>query len=57
MNWVVFCLVIITGIVVYFPIVYIRKMNRLLNVLRDIEANTRAAAGSAAGQRGAGGAR
>ncbi len=57
MNWLVACLVIVTGIVVYFPIVYIRKMNRVLGVLRDIETNTRATAGSAAMQRGVGGAR
>jgi hypothetical protein len=51
MNWLVACLVIVTGIVIYFPIVYIRKMNRVLNVLRDIEVNTRLAAGSATMQR------
>jgi hypothetical protein len=51
MNWLVACLVIVTGIVVYFPTVYIRKMNRVLKVLQEIEANTRAALGSAAVQR------
>lgn len=47
MNWLIACLVIVTGIVIYFPVVYIRKMNRVLEVLRQIEANTHAAAGSA----------
>lgn len=41
MQWVVACLLFITGMVAYFPIVYIRKTNRLLKVLQQIEANTR----------------
>ena len=40
MNWVVACLIVVTGIVLYFPVVYIRKMNRVLGVLQGIEANT-----------------
>jgi hypothetical protein len=51
MNWIVACLMIITGIVVYFPTVYIRKMNQVLKLLREIEANTRAIIGTAAVQR------
>jgi hypothetical protein len=51
MNWIIACLMIITGIVVYFPTIYIRKMNRLLKVLQEIEANTRAIVGTAAVQR------
>jgi hypothetical protein len=53
MNWVVACLVVVTGIVLYFPVVYIRKMNRVLRVLQDIEANTRSTVASAAAQRSA----
>ena len=51
MNWIVACLMIITGIVVYFPTVYIRKMNQVLKVLQEIEANTRALVGTAAVER------
>jgi hypothetical protein len=43
MQWMIACLVIVTGIVIYFPVVYIRKMNRVLEVLRQIEANTHSA--------------
>jgi hypothetical protein len=35
------CVLFITGIVAYFPIVYIRKTNRVLKALQQIEANTR----------------
>ena len=38
---VVFCVVILTGIAIYFPTIYIRKTNKLLAVLEKIEANTR----------------
>ena len=41
MQWVIACLLFITGMVAYFPVVYIRKTNRLLKVLQQIEANTR----------------
>lgn len=41
MQWVVACLLFITGMVAYFPVIYIRKMNRLIKVLEQIEANTR----------------
>jgi hypothetical protein len=41
MQWVVACLLFITGMTVYFPVVYIRKTNKLLKVLGQIEANTR----------------
>ena len=41
MQWVVACLLFITGMVVYFPVVYIRKTNRLIKVLEQIETNTR----------------
>jgi hypothetical protein len=41
MQYVVGCLLFITGMMVYFPVVYIRKTNKLLKVLGQIEANTR----------------
>ena len=57
MHWLVAGLVVVTGIVLYFPVVYIRKMNRVLRVLQDIEANTRGTVTSAAAQRAAVGSR
>ena len=41
MNVVIGCLLFITGIVAYFPVIYIRKTNKLIKVLEQIEANTR----------------
>jgi hypothetical protein len=41
MQYVVGCLLFITGIVAYFPIVYIRKTNKILKILEQIETNTR----------------
>jgi len=41
MDWVVACLLFITGVVAYFPVVYIRKTNKLMKILEQIEANTR----------------
>ena len=35
------CVFIITVLVIYFPLVYIRKTDKLLKVLGQIEANTR----------------
>jgi hypothetical protein len=40
-NVMIVCMLFITGIVAYFPIVYIRKTNRLLKLLEQVEANTR----------------
>jgi hypothetical protein len=51
MNWIIGCLFLITGIVVYFPTVIIRKMNRQLRILEQIESNTR---GAASAQRSSG---
>ena len=51
MNWLVIGLAIITAIIAYFLNVYIRKMSQVFKVLQDIEANTRAIAGTAAVQR------
>ncbi len=41
MQWITACLLFITGIVAYFPVIYIRKTNKLLKTLEQIEANTR----------------
>ena len=38
---VVWCLFVITGILVYFPIMYTRKTDKILKALQQIEANTR----------------
>lgn len=35
------CLIVITGVVVYFPVVFIRKTDRVLKVLEQIAANSR----------------
>ena len=48
MQWLIACVFIITGIIAYFPIVFIRKTNKMLSTLERIEANTRAAQGSSA---------
>ena len=42
-QWLIACLLIITAIAVYFPIIFIRKLNRTLAVLERIEVNTRSA--------------
>jgi hypothetical protein len=34
------CLIVITGIVVYTPTIFIRKMDKVLKVLERIAANT-----------------
>ena len=41
MEWLIACLLLITGMTIYFPTVLIRKSNRILKVLEQIEANTR----------------
>jgi hypothetical protein len=37
----IWCVIVLTGIGVYVPIMYIRKTNALLKKLEQIEANTR----------------
>jgi hypothetical protein len=54
MNWLIACLLIMTGIGIYFPVVYIRKMNRVLTMLtarrsRRRLVNDQSAFGSSAG--------
>jgi hypothetical protein len=41
MGWLVGCLLIITIIALYFPLVHIRLMNKVLKALQQIEINTR----------------
>ena len=36
----IWCLIVITGIVVYIPIMFVRKMDKILKVLQQIEINT-----------------
>ena len=35
------CVIFIAGIAAYFPVVFIRKTNKILSSLERIEANTR----------------
>lgn len=37
----IWCLFVITGIVIYAPIMYARKTDKILKALQQIEANTR----------------
>lgn len=41
MNIVAACLLFITGMVLYFPIIFIRKTSKMLRILEQIETNTR----------------
>ncbi len=41
MVWVLACVAFIAGMNAYFPVLFIRKMDRLLDVLEQIELNTR----------------
>lgn len=51
MEWLVACVLILTAITAYFPLVFIRKMNKVLAVLERIEKNTASgAAGAASGR-------
>lgn len=40
MQYVAACVFFIAGIVAYVPIMYIRKTNRIIKLLEQIEANT-----------------
>jgi len=44
MQYLAFCLIVITGLMVYFPVIFIRKMNRLIAIMERMEANTRSVA-------------
>jgi hypothetical protein len=41
MNIMVACVLFITGVVAYFPVIYIRKTNRVLKMLEQIASNGR----------------
>ena len=34
------CLIVVTGVVVYFPVVFIRRADRVMKVLDQIAANS-----------------
>jgi len=36
----IWCLFVATGVIVYMPIMYTRKTDKILKVLQQIEANT-----------------
>jgi hypothetical protein len=48
MQVLVVCVLLITGLMVYFPVIFIRKMNRLISTVERVEANTRSAASGGA---------
>ena len=37
----IWCLFVVTGVIVYMPVMYTRKTDKILKVLQQIEANTR----------------
>ena len=37
----IWCLFVATGVIVYMPLMYTRKTDKILKVLQQIEANTR----------------
>ncbi len=37
----IWCIIVMTGVGIYFPIIYIRKTTKLEKLLNQIEANTR----------------
>ena len=39
-NWPIACLLLITVVVIYVPIVHIRLTNKVIKILEKIEANT-----------------
>ncbi len=41
MQWIIACLIFVTGIAAYFPVIYIRKVNKVLDLLKQIEQNTK----------------
>jgi hypothetical protein len=41
MMWVIGCLFVIAAIAVYFPTIYIRRTDKILKILEQIEANSR----------------
>ncbi len=41
MQWLIACVLVIAIVAVYFPLAYIRLTNKILETLKQIEANTR----------------
>ena len=41
MEWLIACVLVITLISLYFPIIHIRLSNKILKALQQIELNTR----------------
>ena len=41
MQYMIWCVIVLTGIGIYFPTVYIRKTNRMIKLLEEIAANLR----------------
>ena len=37
----IWCLFVVTGVIVYVPVMYTRKTDKILKVLQQIEVNTR----------------
>jgi hypothetical protein len=37
----IWCLIVVTGVIVYMPMMYTRKTDKILKLLQQIEANTR----------------
>jgi len=37
----IWCLFVVTGVIVYMPMMYARKSDKILKVLQQIEVNTR----------------
>jgi hypothetical protein len=46
-EWLTFCFLFLTAMVVYFPTIYIRKTDRMLQMLEGILRNTQDAAATA----------
>jgi hypothetical protein len=41
MEWLIVCLLVITCIAIYFPVIHIRLTGKVLKALEQIEINTR----------------
>ena len=40
MRYIAWCVLVVTGIAIYFPTIYIRKTNKVIKLLQQIAANT-----------------
>jgi len=41
MRYMVWCVIVLTGVGIYFPTIYIRKTNRMIRILEEIAAGLR----------------